>query len=241
VLAVALMALRLWWGQVAERRLRAALDQLAARGEPVRVEDLERPRLDDAANATAYLKQAAGSVNATTYSPANTAMNFAEAYTPWSPKWHDVAKAAMAVNGPTFVAARRARAFDRADWGQPASLLFNPGPLNAMRALANTLGDGALYAHEEGDDVAALETIRDVRHLAGAVGQHPLLVNNLVGVGIDALAMARLHEIATGLRIDPHDAPAPPPPQRDAAPAGPFASTQPTVPPRGASPAHVAP
>ena len=239
MLAVALLALRLWWGRVAERRLHAALDQLASRGEPVRAEDLDHSRLDDAANAAAYLKQAAASVNATTYSPANTAMDFPAAYTPRSPKWHDVAKAAMAVNGPAFVTARRARAFDRADWGQPAALLFNPGPLNAMRALANTLGDGALYAHEAGDDVAALETIRDVRHVAAAVGQHPLLVNNLVSVGIDALAMARLHEIATGLRIDPHDAPAPAPPQRDAAPAGPFASTQPTVPPRGPSPAHV--
>jgi hypothetical protein len=75
--------------------------------------------------------------------------------------------------------------------------------LNRARHLANTVGDAALYAHLNGDDATALETIRDVRYLSRAVSEEPFLVSHLVCVGIDALALARLQIIASGLQIAP--------------------------------------
>src|SRR5215207_7112344 len=77
--------------------------------------------------------------------------------------------------------------------------------LNDARHPANTAGDAALYAHLNGDDAAALETIRDVRHLSRGAGAEAFLICHLVSVGIEALAQSRLQVIAPGLCIAPEE------------------------------------
>jgi hypothetical protein len=73
--------------------------------------------------------------------------------------------------------------------------------LNAARGLANVLGDSALHAHFHGNDREALERVRDVFSLAHAVEQEPTLVAELVAIGIDALALDRLHIINAGRQL----------------------------------------
>lgn len=99
--------------------------------------------------------------------------------------------------------------------------------LNDARHLANTLGDAALYAHFRGDDAAALEIIRDIRHEAKVLGHDPFVISHLVAVGIEMLAQDRLQVIAAGLRIAPDGAPP--------VPAGTYPTTAPSQPPRHAT------
>ena len=203
-LLVSLLLLRLAWGWEAERRLRRAYGAVAARGGPVRASDLLPPAPEDARNGAYYLKRAAAAVDRNAWSPANTAMDYDAAYPPHSTGWMAAAAASVAANGPVFPLVRRARETGRADWGvapTPAGVGALTPQLNNTRMLINTVGDAAMHAHEAGDDVAALEMIRDVRAAARAVGSHPLLYTALVGIGGEALALARLQEMTPGLRI----------------------------------------
>jgi len=119
-----------------------------------------------------------------------------------------MARASVAANQRALALARRTRQYDRFDWG-PGLVLNGPHGLyhrlNEVRALTNTLGDAAEYAHEMGDDVAALETIRDARHVSLVVRDDPVIVSDLVGISMEAVALARLEEIAPGLRIGTDD------------------------------------
>jgi hypothetical protein len=240
-LLVCLAAVRVWWGREADRRLRLAIDELVARGSPARAIDLNPQQIPDSENAAFYLRQAAGTVNPNVWSPANSATNFAAPYTPHSNGWGKVAGKSVAANTAVFPLARQARAYNQFDWGLRVIGLGNPPnvpQLNPVRTLANTLGDSALYAHEQGDDVAALETIRDLRHISKGTASQPLLISGLVGIGIDAMAMARLHELAPGLRIADQDAP-PPSPAIGGVATGPFPTTTPASPQRAVTPSHV--
>lgn len=242
LLVVALLAVRLAWGWEAERRFARAIAPVLARGEPTTAAQWNPLPVAEPVNATPYLRKAAAAVNTTAWSPANTSINFPAAYTPHSPGWHTVAAQSVAANGAVFPLARQARAHDRFDWGTRAAspvagILLRY--LNDTRMLANTLGDAAQYAHEQGDDVAALETMRDVLHVAKAARTDGFTVCALVGVGIDSLACARLMEIAPGLRLDPDAPPPPTAPDATTAAAGRFPTTAPLDRPRPVSPAHV--
>ena len=238
LLLVALTAVRLVWGWESQRRLERILDPVVARGEPLRVSQLEQPKLDDKVNGLAYLRNAAGAVNRGAWSPSNTGMNFDAAYTPYSPNWHAVAGPSVAANAKVFPLARQARAQDKFDFGvtfATPAVVTSPGPLDPLRILANTLRDSAEWAHEMGDDAAALETIRDMRHESVALWSQPFIIDELVGIGIDQSANAMILEIAPGLRII--DGAAPPPPV--SATAGPFPPAAPLSAPRGVTRANV--
>ena len=209
VLATAgVVVLRMWWGREADRRLRRAVDPIVAQGWPVRAEQMNPAQLPDGVNAALYFKQAIAAIDPNNDSPAASSLNY-PAYPPYGAPWETMAEKSVAGSAKVFPLVRRARAFGRFDWGTrmrrpaPATLLPH---LNGARHLANTVGDAALYAHVNGDDAAALEALRDVRHLSRAAGDEPFVVSHLVSVGIDALALARLQVIAAGLRVAPEDA-----------------------------------
>jgi hypothetical protein len=110
-------------------------------------------------------------------------------------------------NAPARALARKARSLDQAHWptqDQKSSYL------NSLRELANDLGDAALYEHLQGDDSAAVQSVRDVMHIARLlrVNHEPnKIIQTLVGAGIEALGMYRLMIIAPGMQltIDPAD------------------------------------
>jgi len=144
-----------------------------------------------------------------------------------------------------FPLVRQARAYDQFDFGWrikdpvPATALPH---LNDVRHLANTVGDAALYAHVNGDDVAALEALRDLRHVAKGVGTEPFIVSNLVSGGIESISLYRLQVIASGLRVAERDGPPPAAPvagPQGAVVEGPFPAPNPVSPPRPVTPSHV--
>jgi len=231
LLAASLAALRMGWGWEADRRLRRLVDPLRAQGAPLRIEDLAPPPVGDGAapyraalrkwppalqagthNAAAYVNAADAAIDPRNPSPANSSISYVN-YPPFGAAWEALASKSVAANGKAFALARRARRYDRFDWGveyQGPTVAVLLRHLNGVRELANTMGDAALYAHEHGDDAAALEAVRDVRHSArGLEGEH-FLVSHLVCIGVEQLIQQRLQVIAAGLRVGPEgDAPDP--------------------------------
>jgi hypothetical protein len=224
LLAAALAGLRLGWGWEADRQLRRFVDPLRARGAPLRVEELAPPPSDEGAapyragpgkwplplpvgtrNAAAYFNAADAAIDPRNVSPANSQVPYPN-YPPFGTAWEAMASKSVAANGKTFALARQARRYDRFDWGvdyQGPAVGVMLRHLNGVRELANTLGDAALYAHLHGNDAAALEAIRDVRHSARGLEGERFLVSHLVCVGVEQLVQQRLQVIAAGLRVGP--------------------------------------
>src|SRR5688500_5371829 len=204
LLALSLAGLRGWWGWEAERRLRRALDAIAAAGRPVRAADLADPPVPAETNAATWFKKAAAAIDPNTDAPTSTSLEYSS-YPPYPPQWHVLADKSVAANSKAFGLAREARRFDRFDWAPAPKSLDDPvlKDLNDARHLANTLGDAALHQHLRGDGAAALETIRDARHLARSVASEPLVVAYLVANGLESIIGMRLQIIATGLRVAP--------------------------------------
>lgn len=229
-LALSMVAVRLAWGREADRRLRRLLDDLAARGEPVRLTDLNSTPVSVERNAAAYLRRAAEAVQPGADSPSSSALTY-NRYPPYPPQWHALSDNSVKANGAAYALARRARAHQRFDWGTewttPAYAVTLPY-LNQARHLANIVSDAGLRAHLQGDDVTALETTRDVLHAARSVSSQPAIICYLVGVGVDSIAIDKLQVIATGLRIAPGDGPPPEPPGDAAPPAALLPATQPS-------------
>jgi hypothetical protein len=242
LLPVAVATLRLAWGWEAERRIRAADERWAERMRAAGVAEPAQRPIDDAHNAAALVLAAGAALNRYTWSPSNSSGDFPAAYTPYSPGWHSMAGASVAANGKALALARQARLHQRFDWGPSLPLNGDGGlysRMNNTRALVNTLGDTAEYAHEMGDDVAALEAVRDVRHIATGLRGQSILLGDLVGVAVEDSALRRLHEIAPGLRIAPEGDPVALAGDTPAARTAAVAPVKPVAPPRRVTPANV--
>jgi hypothetical protein len=118
-------------------------------------------------------------------------------------------KADYAANAEARAMAHQARSIDNANWP-----IFVPGHvnvyyLNDCRNLSNDLADAALYEHLQGNDAAAIETLRDQMHLADMleIQTNQTLVRFLVGIGIRAEIYDRLKVITSGVALtkDPAD------------------------------------
>src|SRR5438270_9121933 len=86
------------------------------------------------------------------------------------------------------------------EFHSPAIAMMLPD-LKRQRALARVLQAAAFDAHQRGDDAEALRRVRQMLFLSRAVYRQPFLIGNLVGVGIAAMACDTFREIAPDLRI----------------------------------------
>ena len=134
-----------------------------------------------------------------------------EEYPPYPPKWHEREDTAFKFNAPARVLAHNARSCTIANW--PIMPLPNGKVdmrnLNGCRALANDLADAALQEHLSGNDAEAVETIRDLLHLAELLDESPrwTAVQSLVSQGVRMIAVNRLEVITSdvSLTADPAD------------------------------------
>ncbi len=204
VLLLILSGLRVWWGWEANRRFDRVIRELAARGQPIRAEDLDLPIADDDdANAAVHIVAAANAIDPTVYSPSQSNEQFPE-HPPFPWRWHRMAERAVAANSRALELAHRARKCSQVDWGiRPRTPVINTllPSLNDARNLANVLADAMLHAHFRGDDALALERARDLLFVAKAVDRQPFVVSHLVSAGINALACARLQLMAPTMKI----------------------------------------
>jgi hypothetical protein len=120
-------------------------------------------------------------------------------YPPFGNAWETREQQAWEQNRPARDLARQAAAIDDATWPADRNIKY----LNSLRALANELGDAALYEHEHGHDAEAVDSIRDILHMADLIdaNSHIALVSNLVGTGCTALAMYRLMVISSNVAL----------------------------------------
>jgi hypothetical protein len=136
-------------------------------------------------------------------SPAESPLEYSD-YPPFPPEWHKLAKAAREANADRVKLARQARTAPRGQWP--------PGPLlpylNTVRALANELGDAALYEQTQGNHAEAVESVRDIFALARSLRatNNRYSVQLLVSVGIDALGANRLMVMGPGLEFTEDEA-----------------------------------
>jgi hypothetical protein len=194
---------RLAWGWHARRQLAAALDDLRRRGQPVANNDAMEETVPGSENAWPLYARAINAINPGTDSPRNSALDY-PAYPPYGPQWLALAAASEKANAGAFSAARAARQLPRSQFPRPRDYdpMYGSPEWNQARHLANTLADGAHYAHLRGDDAEAVERLLDLLHLARSLRQDPHLVGQLVAIGLDALSAHAVQQIAPTLRLD---------------------------------------
>lgn len=147
--------------------------------------------------AAAYIR--AGGDGFAVFSPSESVLEYNE-YPPYPAEWHRLAKAAREANAPRLALARAARTnAPPAKWPGGEDLRF----LNAIRALANELGDAALYEHTQGNDAEAVEFARDALTMGRSLrsGNDKYVITVLVGTGVEACIDYRLMVMAPTLSI----------------------------------------
>ncbi len=130
-------------------------------------------------------------------------------YPPYPAAWKSMEKADFAANVEARSLAHQAESIDHANWPKRDPAHRNTSYLNDTRNVANELADAAMYQHLQGDDAAAIETLRDEGHLADMVANPAdrKLINLLVSIGIQAEVFNRLDIITSAVILtkDPAD------------------------------------
>lgn len=145
------------------------------------------------------------------WSPAASPLMYAD-YPPYPAEWTRLETASYAFNAPARALVREARSRTVANW--PALHLqggkLDVTYLHGCRNLTNELGDAALFQHLHGDDAEAIESLRDVMHLADLLDgpKTTTMVEPLVAVGVRMVAANRLDVITSDVALtnDPADA-----------------------------------
>ena len=203
-LALLVLMLRLAWGWQTGRTLRAQRDEIRRRGEPAALEEVRFDKIRDADNAW-FVQQQAAAVSMTGPPSPRASNDEYREYPPYSAAWMKRAGDSEKAHAQAFALARRARQLPRAQLrtampnGRSSNMLTG---LGTARNLANTVSDGALYLHVNGDDAEAIERVLDVLHVGRSLHQDPALVSQLVGRGVDVLAFNTAQIMAPGLRFE---------------------------------------
>ena len=144
------------------------------------------------------------------WSPAASPLAYAE-YPPYPAEWTRLETASYAYNAPARALVREARSRTIANW--PALHLqggkLDVSYLHGCRNLTNEVGDAALFQHLHNDDAEAMESLRDVMHLADLLDSPKTtdLVEPLVAVGVRMAVAYRLDVITSDVSLtnDPAD------------------------------------
>lgn len=189
---IAMLAVRLVWGQVADHRLQAEIDRIHSVGEPVFPEDFApTTSLPDEANAAMIYQQAAAALiqkNGKTIS----FNDFLEDLR-CSAAYPDDARLIVEANASTLKLLRQARDVPGVDWGvhqtSPMMNMLLPY-LSTQRGLAKFAAAAAVCRHRNGDSAAAIEILHDTLVLAGKLddGYSSSVITHLTAGGIDGTA-----------------------------------------------------
>src|SRR5688572_20589066 len=179
LLLLFVLALRLAWGWWVNSRTEAALAQVRQRGEAVEPADVAYPYVPDADNAFVIQRKAAGLLVPGVDSPRSSPLEYPD-YPPYSQEWMKLAAASEQAHQKLFVLLRQARPLKTAQFrvslARPVFTTLLPY-LNDSKWLANTVTDGARYAHVSGDDVEAIERLLDTLHLSDSLHQDDAAVS----------------------------------------------------------------
>lgn len=212
-----LLAARLGWGWEAKRRFDAAIASYRAAGQPATIPDFEAlvPVLADEENGAFYLQRARR--NLTTWRPGRvTPCRMWEQLLADLVLQHELQPRIVTfleANAGALEDVRRARAAARANWAvaytSPLTQVRYPD-LGGQRELSYVLALATRYAHERGDDTAAIEGVRDALAQARHVGDcFPSLLVNFVAVLMEIAACRSIEAVVPNLQVGtaPYDEP----------------------------------
>ncbi len=203
VLIVAAAAgMRVWWGNVAERRLSAAIEAAHTRGEKILIADYARPDVADEQNAAFYLDRAEKSLKLSRTE--DWAVGNATAL-PLPAHMVPILEAALEKSAAALSDIRTARELTNSDWGvnmfSPMWSVLLPH-LNPARHLATLSRAAAIHAAHRGDHAAAIEHVRDIQAIGRSLDDgNTFLITHLVRIGIDVLAAELAAELARDLQV----------------------------------------
>jgi hypothetical protein len=204
LLLVILVVAHWIWTTGARRRLDAQVAAYKAAGEPIEPGDFAAKGVADAENAVLDLRAAAAAIDrkAATWKtfddlPENPAL-------PLRPREIDVLRELVSGCPRVFPNVESAVTKPGVDWQivytTPVIVTLLPD-LEEQRALANFLRADALLAHTDGDHARAIRRTTQILFIAKAVGAQPMLVPNLVSIGLGTMASELTIDIASDLRV----------------------------------------
>ena len=200
-----LLALRIWWGWIAQRRLDAEIAAAKALGEPVSAEDFAdtQPPPPAAQNAVPVLQAAVASV---AFNPAQSA--FSGRFDPTHPisdADRKMLHGSLNANAKAIALARSMADLPGADWGvqftTPLVNVTTPRFIGQAQ-LARLMRDSAIDQHIRSDDAGALKDVRVIFRQAEVLDDAgPFLIAHLASVVVDRLAADTIRQIAGELHI----------------------------------------
>ncbi len=198
VFVVLLVALRLWWGWEADRRLQAEIDRIIAAGEPIYPEDFDpKEKVPDDQNA-AKLYQAAQ--DALILTPEQiSAMGEMRSDAATVRRHPGLVRSIVEGNPQALELARRARHFPRADWGlryrSPVINRATFGTYTGERQLGKLLYCAAVHHADAGNENEAVDALLDTLALSRCLQQQPTLMAQITAWGIDSGAIRGVEEL----------------------------------------------
>jgi len=201
VFFAALVGLRYWALAVAEKRLRAEIDAIHARGEPILPADFAEPPIPGEQNAAVDLLKAGRIFKVP---PQHKQAWDALSVTAFGPRDIATIDAVLEANHEPLALARLARAKPGLNWELK---LEGPGwfalpMVNDMRELNLALGFATRRAYAKGRHGDAVEYLRDSLSIARAMERQPVLVSHLVAENITDLASSTAGSMAPQLQVD---------------------------------------
>jgi hypothetical protein len=180
-------------------RLRAALDDIRAHGEPVTATDLYAPDVPDAANAYVYYKNAATLLGRQP-DDVSQALNRMPGSPPaqWSRADLTLIRRYVTQHAASIRLARQGAHLagykTEVKWEQHAAALFPH--LSKSRDLARLLAAKADLDLADGHPDEAIDTCGDALRIASHTGSEPTLIALLVEIACRAIALGALEQVA---------------------------------------------
>ncbi|MCC7291256.1 MAG: hypothetical protein IT449_04235 [Phycisphaerales bacterium] len=205
LLLVLLVAVRVWWGAVAQRRLDAVIERYRAAGEPILIADFAPTQgVADSRNAALVYQDAFIAVVTPTgvevrgeYFVDDSRLAFA--YPQDSRRW-------VEANDPVLALLCKADALPECDWGMRfTSPLYLQvlGTLRWVRNFQKTLCALAVAQHVVGDDAASVETLLHVERINEQfiAPRESSIIPYFIAAACESLMCHRISVIAPRLRV----------------------------------------
>lgn len=203
-LFVMLLALRLWWGWEANRRLQAEIDRIVAAGEPIFPEDFNpKEKTPDEENAATYYNNAASAIVMT--ADDENLLKLIREHPDQLPAKMESLKEFFRLNEGAINEIRRAGECSTVDWGlrfaSPAVAAMFPN-YSAQRSVTRLMCGMAWHQHLVGDDRGAVESVHQALIHARFMTEYPTLIGQLVAIAITAFVIDVLERSIPTMMIE---------------------------------------
>ncbi|UCE59770.1 MAG: hypothetical protein JSU63_20300 [Phycisphaerales bacterium] len=208
ILLVGLIAVRVFWGYEAHRRLQAEIDKYVAAGEPIYPEDFDQEPVPDDQNAVKFYDDAAAAL-AIANEERQSLSPFPDEFLETLGRIRQVSQLVES-NASSLAIARAARGKSAVDWGlrirSPVTSLLLPR-ISTYRQLSTLLCIAGAYSFETGDNHEAIERLRDALALSDTLKRHPSAVGHFVSARMDQFIVLTAEYVLPNLQIGENHAP----------------------------------